>query len=79
MGFDFAYDKTLLDNMVSKNLDGRRTYVQQNNQNFFKSANHFVENHDEPRAVALFNSDVVANAAALVAYTLPGAKFIFHG
>lgn len=48
--------------------------------NYHRHANHFVENHDEPRAVSKFgNKDYVANVAALLSYTLPGAKFIFHG
>jgi len=39
-----------------------------------------VENHDEPRAVALFGGkDYIADVAALMSFTLPGMKFIWHG
>jgi len=44
-----------------------------------QKCSHFVENHDEPRAVEKFGTDYQANVAALISYTLPGAKFINHG
>lgn len=43
-------------------------------------SNRFVENHDEVRAIEKFGGkDYVANVAAMISYTLPGAKFINHG
>lgn len=43
-------------------------------------SNHFVENHDEVRAVVKFsNKDYIAAVAALMSYTIPGARFINHG
>lgn len=41
--------------------------------------NRFVENHDEPRAIVKLGTDYKANVAALLLYSLPGAKFINHG
>ena len=48
--------------------------------NYASHSNHFVENHDEPRAISKFSGkDYIANIAAMISYTLPGAKFINHG
>lgn len=38
----------------------------------------FLENHDEPRSAAVFGTDKLAAATALVA-TLPGMRFYHHG
>jgi hypothetical protein len=39
---------------------------------------HFLENHDEPRAASVF-SPSKERAAAVAAFTLPGAKLFHHG
>jgi hypothetical protein len=40
---------------------------------------HFVENHDEPRAVAPFRGSIeIANAAAAALLTLPGLRFVYQ-
>lgn len=39
---------------------------------------HFVENHDEPPAVAFFGSWWRADGAALATFTLPGMRFHFQ-
>lgn len=79
LGFDLVYDKDLLDAMASKNAQNVRNYIQSQSISYLKKSNHFIENHDEPRAVALFGADYIANTAAMIAYTLPGAKFINDG
>ncbi|KAJ5078319.1 alpha-14-glucan:maltose-1-phosphate maltosyltransferase [Anaeramoeba ignava] len=78
MGFDYVYDKTLLDNLASYNLANIWGYLQNMPYDISHAAN-FIENHDEPRAVARFGSWQKADAAALVALTLPGMKFSFMG
>lgn len=80
LGFDFVYEKELLDTLATQDMSKVRGFIDYMDINYHRHANHFVENHDEPRAVAKFGGkDYVANVAALLSYTLPGAKFIFHG
>eukprot|EP00708_Paratrimastix_pyriformis_P002730 GAFH01001483.1.p2 GENE.GAFH01001483.1~~GAFH01001483.1.p2 ORF type:complete len:512 (-),score=112.45 GAFH01001483.1:67-1416(-) len=76
-GFDFLYDKDGLYNQLQSGyLDNLRGYIA--NMNFTYMA-HFVENHDEVRAIAGFGSPARADAAAAVAITLPGMRFYFDG
>lgn len=76
-GYQFLYDKDGLYNlMVDGHLDRLRSYITR--QDFSYMA-HFVENHDEDRALAKYGSPARANAAAVIAMTLPGMRFYFHG
>jgi glycosidase len=79
LGFDYVYDKNLLDNMASFNIQNIANYLQSQSVNYLFHTNHFIENHDEPRAVALFQDDYKANTAAMIAYTIPGCKFVNDG
>lgn len=74
-GFDFCYDKRLYDRLAHEtpaivnqhlmaNLDYQNRLVR------------FIENHDEPRAAAVFSTRQ-ARAAAMTVATLPGAR-LFH-
>lgn len=76
-GFDFAYDKRLYDHLragkahlVRKHLlahkDEQRRLVR------------FLENHDEQRAATLFDRPQ-HEAAAILAYLLPGMRFFHQG
>lgn len=78
-GFDFTYDKKLYDHLVDGHLDYLRGYIIGNSPEFHKKSSHFVENHDEPRAVEEFGSYERANTAAFVSFTLPGQRFLFEG
>jgi len=74
-GFDFAYDKRLYDCLREKDAAMVRKHLRSNTEQKCKLA-HFLENHDEPRAAAIFPPEV-HQAAALVTYLVPGMKF-FH-
>lgn len=77
LGFDWLYDKDGLYNLeVDGNLDNLRSYIRSQD---FSWMVHFVENHDEDRAVTKFGSDARADAAALTSMTLPGMRFYFQG
>jgi hypothetical protein len=78
LGFDWCYDKDLLDRLKSGNLDNTRGWVAWSGSFAAKLAR-FTENHDEDRAVAVFGSVTRSNAAALATYTLPGLRFYFQG
>lgn len=76
-GFDFTYDKEMLDRLSSGHLDNLRGWIS------YMSTYHdhvcrFLENHDDNRAVSTFGSVTRSDAAALVAYTLPGMRFFFQ-
>ena len=77
-GFDFIYGKDLLDDLASWDLSSIWSYIKNRSDKFSKTLS-FIENHDEPRAVAKFGDWVKADSAAIVAFTLPGAKLLFDG
>jgi glycosidase len=75
VGFDFVYDKDPLDRLRHRDLGGFKQLLWASQHRFGLA--HFVENHDEPRAVALFGGNVgAANAAAAALLTLPGMRFV---
>jgi len=76
-GFDYCYDKRLYDRLehgdpvlVREHLKAERTFQ-------FKLLR-FIENHDEPRAAALFKNNK-RQAAILAVSTLPGARLFYEG
>eukprot|EP00768_Dysnectes_brevis_P002888 gnl/Dysnectes_brevis/2107_a2444_2013.p1 GENE.gnl/Dysnectes_brevis/2107_a2444_2013~~gnl/Dysnectes_brevis/2107_a2444_2013.p1 ORF type:complete len:508 (+),score=96.26 gnl/Dysnectes_brevis/2107_a2444_2013:49-1572(+) len=80
LGFDYVYDKEgLYDTLSGGWLDSIRSYISSQGVSELGFGTHFVENHDEGRAVAKFGSSERANAAALVTFTLPGMRFHFQG
>jgi len=78
-GFDATYDKAIYDIAISKHLDNLRGYIGSKSEEFLAHSTHFVENHDEPRAVAEFGGKMPANCAAGMLFTLPGIRLQFHG
>jgi glycosidase len=77
LGFDLVYEKKLYDALVVHNaalVTGRllrsHTAMQQ--------SVYFIENHDEPRAAAVFDRDYNLTAAALI-LSLPGSMLIHEG
>lgn len=73
LGFDYVYDKALYDHLAAgrvnelrRQLSGDRDLVR------------FLENHDEPRAAAVFPPDR-HRAAAVVVATLPGLFLLHEG
>jgi glycosidase len=76
-GFDYCYDKRLYDRVVQDNAGNVRLHLTA--ALFFQEKLiRFIENHDEPRAAALFTADK-ERAAALVVLTLPGARLLHQG
>jgi hypothetical protein len=74
-GFDFTYDKPLYDKLLSSSPDETQSYIMSNGVCQERSA-HFIENHDEPRAVTAFGRERSLAAAVIIA-TLPGLR-LFH-
>jgi len=76
-GFDWTYDKELLDRFKSGNLDSIREWLSYT-QSVRSHMCSFIENHDEDRGVATIGSVVKADSAANIAYTLSGLRFYFQ-
>lgn len=77
LGFDFAYDKGVLDLLTAPDLDNLRR-ASEVSYDVRRRRAHFLENHDEARAVTVFGESRLS-AAALYAYTLPGLRFFYEG
>ncbi len=75
LGFDFTYDKTLYDKLVSAASPEIGDYLKENDINLNRSV-HFIENHDESRAAAVFGKEK-SLAAAVIMATVPGMR-LFH-
>ena len=74
-GFDYCYDKRLYDRLVERgDVRGHLTAALDYQDRLVR----FIENHDEPRAAAVFWPEQ-ARAAAVVVSTLPGARLYHDG
>jgi len=76
-GFDYTYDKRLYDRLRSGDARSVREHLRADPAYLDKSV-HFLENHDEPRAAAVFSPDRHRAAAAL-AFLSPGLRFFHQG
>lgn len=76
-GFDYTYDKRLLDRLKLETVNEIRSHLFAD-YNFQQKSIRFIENHDEQRAAKIFNLEK-NKAAAIIAYTLPGLKLIHDG
>ncbi|MCZ7602962.1 MAG: alpha-amylase family glycosyl hydrolase [Melioribacteraceae bacterium] len=76
-GFDYTYDKRLLDRLKSESVNEIRSHLFAD-YSFQQKSIRFIENHDEQRAAKIFNLRK-NKAAAIIAYTLPGLKLIYDG
>ncbi len=77
LGFDFAYDKRLYDLLIASDAPAIRRHLMESGSMLERGVR-FVENHDERRAVEVFGKER-SRAAALVAMTLPGMRFVHDG
>ena len=78
-GFDYVYDKVLLDKLILKG-DDVREYIKSRNSSFWQHTAHFVENHDEKRIVYMTDGNKEkAMAAGTIGATVGGMIFINHG
>ena len=77
-GFDYTYEKTLLDKLIDGQIDGIKNWISYIRE-YQDHQSRFLENHDDNRAVAFFGGNVKKTiAAALATYTLPGMRFFFQ-
>jgi hypothetical protein len=75
LGFDFTYNKQLYDRLRLSSVEEIRRYLMSDSL-YLKRSAHFIENHDEPRAVIAFGQER-SLAAAVIMSTIPGLR-IFH-
>src|SRR5499433_3771302 len=76
-GFDYAYDKRLYDRLREGHARPVREHLYAGLDYQNKLAR-FLENHDEPRAAAVFSPDV-EEAAAVITFLTPGLRFFHQG
>jgi hypothetical protein len=76
-GFDYCYDKKLYDRLEHGPAQAVRGHLQAELP-YQEKLVRFIENHDEPRAAAIFPPEK-ERAAAVLATTLPGAVLLHEG
>jgi hypothetical protein len=76
-GFDFCYDKRLYDRLEHDNAESIRLHLCADLA-YQEKLLRFIENHDEPRAAAVFSADK-EKAAVVTTSTLLGAKLFHEG
>ena len=76
-GFDYTYDKRLYDRLREGHARPVREHLHAEIDYQNKMAR-FLENHDEPRAAAVFPAGT-HEAAAIVTFLSPGLRFFQHG
>jgi hypothetical protein len=77
LGFQFTYDKRLYDRLRENSAEPVRAHLLADVSYQSKLAR-FLENHDEPRAAAVFPRQRIASVVTLFS-TLPGMRFYHHG
>ncbi len=75
LGFDFTYDKTFYDQLCAGAPRDIRTCLEKDSS-YMNHQVHFIENHDEPRAIATLGWEK-SLAAAIIMMTIPGMR-LFH-
>ncbi|MCB0742725.1 MAG: glycosidase [Ignavibacteriales bacterium] len=75
LGFDFTYDKKLLDRIRSENVPEIRSHLMAEHD-FQQKSIRFIENHDEERAVISMGIEK-SKAAAIITSTVKGMT-LFH-
>jgi len=76
-GFDYCYDKCLYDRLREGHARPAREHMFAG-LDFQDHLARFLENHDEPRAAAAFNT-TQQKVAALVTFLSPGLRFFHQG
>ncbi len=77
LGFDFTYDKVFYDRLRSSSAADIRHHLT-SDRHFQEHCVHFIENHDEARAVTALGRERSLAAAAILA-TVPGLRFFHDG
>jgi hypothetical protein len=75
-GFDFTYDKRLYDRLRAGDARPVREHLMAQ-PDFQEHSLRFLENHDEPRAAAVFGPKLPA--AAVITLLVPGMRFVYEG
>lgn len=75
-GFDFTYDKVLYDHLRAGQAIPIRRHLEAE-PSFQRRCVRFLENHDEPRATAMFDPFARHRAAAVITSLAPGLR-LFH-
>jgi len=76
-GFDYTYDKTMYDRLLSGNVGGIYAHLGADKK-YLEQQIRFIENHDEPRAADTLGLERTRPAAVLIS-TLPGATLLHDG
>ena len=76
-GFDYAYDKRLYDRLRKGHVGELRGHLNAA-PDYQKRLARFLENHDEPRAAATFDSKM-HKAAAVITFLSQGIRFLHQG
>jgi hypothetical protein len=76
-GFDYCYDKRLYDRLLHEPAEAVRLHLS-GDPDYQHKLLRFIENHDEPRAAAVF-APGQERAAAVVVATTPGARLFHEG
>ena len=76
-GFDYCYDKRLYDQLRSRDVAAVRGHLG-SDPAYQDKLVRFLENHDELRAASAFPV-AVHQAAAILAYLIPGLRFFHEG
>jgi len=76
-GFDYTYDKTLYDRLLSHNAEGVRAHLRAPLE-YLQHMAHFLENHDEPRIASTLNTQEHL-AAAILTFSTPGLRLLHDG
>ncbi len=77
LGFDFTYDKRLLDRLKNAPTESIKSHFHAESS-YQKKSVRFLENHDEDRAVTSLGRER-SIAAAIVISTVPGLRFFHDG
>jgi len=77
LGFDYTYDKDLYDWLRGSQMEAVRQALRRPPEVLARQV-HFVENHDEARAVEAFGAER-SLAAAAISLLIPGASLLYEG
>jgi hypothetical protein len=78
IGFDYTYNKRVYDYLVQGQIEELIVFLGSRSGMFLNRSVHFIENHDEKRAAAVFDREQHQLAAALILF-LPGMALLHEG
>ena len=77
LGFDYTYDKKLLDRLIAGDVDEIRAHLNAE-ESYRKKSVRFIENHDEQRAISSMGKKK-SEAAAIITSTIEGLHLYYDG